>query len=94
MRTGIYPPEMRLINLDSDWVYRRLAPTLVRAADTALRIARSTLRKWSLSAIKAVGAALKRHHGAEGVLARPWSTGGMVLLVALALASYLLFVYL
>jgi multicomponent Na+:H+ antiporter subunit D len=30
MRTGIYPPEQRSINLDFDWFYRSLAVRLVR----------------------------------------------------------------
>lgn len=33
--TGVYPPELRAVHLDSDWVYRRLAP---RAAAGALRV--------------------------------------------------------
>ena len=31
MRTGLYPPELRSTNLDTDWVYRRLAPNLIRS---------------------------------------------------------------
>jgi hypothetical protein len=34
MRTGIYPPEQRFINLDSDWVYR--APPRGRRLPRAL----------------------------------------------------------
>ena len=29
---GIYPPELRSVNLDSDVVYRRFGPALVGAA--------------------------------------------------------------
>jgi multicomponent Na+:H+ antiporter subunit D len=28
IRTGLYPPELRSVNLDSDWTYRRLAPLI------------------------------------------------------------------
>ncbi len=28
---GLYPPELRAINLDADWIYRRLGPGLARA---------------------------------------------------------------
>ena len=33
---------------------------------------------------------LYRHHGPQGVLARTWPTGSMVLWVAILLAGYLL----
>jgi multicomponent Na+:H+ antiporter subunit D len=28
IRTGIYPPELRSVNIDSDWIYRRLGPLI------------------------------------------------------------------
>ncbi len=93
MRTGIYPPEMRLVNLDSDWTYRRLAPALLRASDAALGAARNTLRAWFLSAINALGAVLERHYGVDGVLARTWTTAAMVLCAVLALGIYLILLY-
>jgi multicomponent Na+:H+ antiporter subunit D len=31
MRTGIHPPEIRAINLDTDWIYRRFLPQVNRA---------------------------------------------------------------
>jgi len=29
MKTGLHPPEVRAINLDTDWVYRRSLPDIV-----------------------------------------------------------------
>ena len=29
MVKGIYPPELRSVNLDTDWIYRRLLPRIV-----------------------------------------------------------------
>ena len=40
-----------------------------------------------------LGGALLRHHYADGILARTWTTGGMALWVALLLAAYLLVYY-
>jgi len=94
MRTGIYPPEMRAVNLDSDWIYRRFAPALVHGAEALLAMARATLGGAARAAGRRLGALLERHHGAEGVLARTWTTGGMALWAALLLAAYLVVYYL
>ncbi|MEO8164238.1 MAG: Na(+)/H(+) antiporter subunit D, partial [Betaproteobacteria bacterium] len=94
MRTGIYPPELHSVNLDFDWLYRRFGARLsyavvngssMIAADAARGIGRFL-----------TGACMRvyRHHGPDGVLARTWPTGSMVLWVAILLASYLLLYYL
>jgi multicomponent Na+:H+ antiporter subunit D len=94
MRTGIYPPELRLVNLDTDWTYRRFLPALIAA------LARGTTAAWSevrmLAARPWNGAMrwLARHHGVESVLARTWSTGTMAFWAAVMLAAYLSAVYL
>jgi len=94
MRTGIYPPELRSVNLDFDWVYRRFGARLAHGlaggvggfnatAAAALRGAARRIEDW-----------IKDLHGAEAVLARTWTTGGMALWVASMLAIYLVVVYL
>jgi len=94
MRTGIYPPEKHSVNLDFDWSYRRLGVRLADvgvAAVAALQAAAAA--GWRRAALR-VGGWLHGAHGADGVLARTWTTGGMALWVALMLAGYLLVVYL
>ncbi|HSC97192.1 MAG TPA: Na(+)/H(+) antiporter subunit D [Burkholderiales bacterium] len=94
MRTGIYPPEMRSVNLDFDWIYRRLGRDLARVSARVL----STWLAAGGDAARALGvrslAALKRHHGPESTLARTWPTGSMALWVMILLLAYLLFYYL
>jgi len=93
MRTGIYPPELRAVNLDSDWVYRRLGPAIVAvgasglsrglaALDVAARNLRGALLGWTL-----------RWHGPDGSLARTLSTGAMALWISVLLAVYLTIYY-
>ena len=94
MRSGIYPPEMRSVNLDFDWTYRRMGVRLVGGAAIALTSMNLAAGGAFRGAARAVGEWAKRHHGAEGVLARTWSTGGMALWVAVLLAAYLLVYYL
>jgi glyoxylase-like metal-dependent hydrolase (beta-lactamase superfamily II) len=38
MRTGIYPPELRSVNLDFDWFYRKLGRRSVLAVASALDV--------------------------------------------------------
>jgi multicomponent Na+:H+ antiporter subunit D len=94
MRTGIYPPELRSVNLDSDWLYRRIGRALMlgigRAADTCWAAVRAVTR----SGGAAIAARLQRHHGPGALLARPWSAGAMAFWTTVMLAAYLVLFYL
>lgn len=94
MRTGIYPPELRLVNLDVDWLYRRAAPRLVRALFAGSAAAWAETAALVLRPVRGATAWMQAHHGPEGLLARTWTTGGMALWAAVLLAAYLLFYYL
>lgn len=94
MRTGIYPPELRSVNLDFDWSYRRLAPAVVRGVSAAISAGQRLLaRGWS-RLLQAVVATVRRLHQPGGLLARTWPSGTsalwmMVLLLGLLLSGYL-----
>jgi multicomponent Na+:H+ antiporter subunit D len=53
MRTGIYPPEQRFINLDFDWFYRGLAVRLVRRLARAHAAASAQVGRVAASAREA-----------------------------------------
>ena len=94
MRTGIYPPELKSVNLDFDWFYRRLGFDLARRSAAAVS---GWLAAWrgGVDAVAASAvASLERHHGPESALARTWPTGSMALWVMVLLLAYLLFYYL
>ena len=94
MRTGIYPPELKSTNLDTDWVYRRALPALWRGS------AESVGQSWALLVgglhrmVRHVIYLVSHHHGPEGVMARTWPTGSMVLSAVVLLAAYLILFYL
>ena len=78
------------ITLDLDWFWRvawveafrfveRIANGLVDRAGDAIR-----------ALLKRVSDELMRHHGAQGVLARAWPTGSMLLWVAVLLATFMI----
>ncbi len=88
--TGLYPPELRGINVDAEWVYRRALP---RAAKALLRIfapVDKSIRKAATGGINRLIQLVFRHHGPDGVLAKSAQAGSMVLWVLVLLAVYLL----
>jgi multicomponent Na+:H+ antiporter subunit D len=94
MRTGVYPPEMRATNLDSDWLYRRLGKDVVLAVARTAGSAHAAARRLASRRLTRFVLGLYRHHGPQGVLARTWPTGSMVLWVAVLLGVYLAFYFL
>ena len=94
MRTGIYPPEMRSVNLDFDWTYRRFGFGLAKGAAAAVGALNRAAAQAALGAAQRTGAWVYGLHGADGMLARTWSSGGMAFWVAVMLALYLLLGYL
>ena len=94
MRTGIYPPELRSINLDCRLVLSPAGPTGPGGP------APSGKSAWALGTrgigygLSAIVARLRRHHGPDGLLARPWPAGTMAFWTTVMLAAYLILFYL
>ena len=89
----IYPPELRSVNLDAEWFYRRLFPRSIQHLENSVQPLLCRIqqqgKKWRLLAINS----LRLHHGEKGILARTWPTGSMVLWVAIILGLTLLLYY-
>ena len=93
MRTGIYPPELRSINLDFDWFYRRLGYRAVRWVYAVSAQAYARFTAAVTTGASRIGGTLYRHHGPDGVLATSWPTGSMAFWVAVILAAFLILSY-
>jgi multicomponent Na+:H+ antiporter subunit D len=93
MRTGIYPPELRAVNLDSDWFYRRFAPAMVGAADAGIAAVRLALAGTVLRVGTPLVLVVQRLHAHGGPLARTLSTGAMALWISALLALFLVMYY-
>jgi multicomponent Na+:H+ antiporter subunit D len=93
MWTRIYPPELRSVNLDTDWVYRRFAPTLVAGATFVIEALNRALAAARNLAVSRMRDALASAFGADGALGSVRTTSGMVLWVAVLLAAFLLLYY-
>ena len=91
--SGLYPPELRSTNLDFDWFYRRLAPRFVLAVGRTVGRADRAVRGAAVRMVRRALGQASRHHGPQGILARTWPLGSMVLWVAVLLGAFLLFYY-
>jgi len=91
--SGLYPPELRSLNIDAEWSYRWLGPRLVRGALALAAPLDSGARQAVLRHYDRFITGIFRHHGPDGVLARTWSTGSAVACVVLVLAIVLLLEY-
>lgn len=88
--THIYPPELRSVNLDADWLYRRLLPGILRRCGDVPR----TIGGRAAAGYRAVAArAGERLFGSQGVFSRSAETGTAAVTVGAALAVYILFYY-
>jgi multicomponent Na+:H+ antiporter subunit D len=92
--SGLYPPELLSVNLDAEWIYRRLVPRALRRLITTLRPVDAGIRTQTSRGVQALTRELSDNHGQEGLLARTWPTGSMVLWIAVLLGFYLVLYYL
>lgn len=93
LRAGLYPRDLRATNLDSDWVYRRAGPWLVATVLGGTRRLWRRTRDSAMRRLTRFVAAIYRHHGPQGALARTWPTGSTVLWVTVLLGVSLLLYY-
>jgi multicomponent Na+:H+ antiporter subunit D len=93
IRSGIYPPELRSVNVDAEWTYRWAAPRVVRVVGGAVARMDGAVRGAVLGVVRVGLGALSRGHGNTGILSRTWPTGSMLLWVAILLGVSL-FLYL
>lgn len=90
---GIYPPELKSVHLDVDWLYRRWVPDMIRNAMARLAPIDRAVRDQGRALVGLVLQGLSRHHGSYGVLAQSWPTGSMVIWVAVLLGLSLVLYY-
>jgi len=79
------------ITLDFDWLYRRLGPWVSRGIAVRVATVRTLAEASLMMRLDGVLRRLFRTHGPQGILARTWPTGSMVLWVLVLLSGFLVF---
>ena len=90
VRTGIYPPEKRGINLDFDWIYRKGLPALFGVVARAGGRVGENLHLMALGLAERAYRVIYRLHGPRGVFARTWDTGAIAFWAVVGLFGFLL----
>lgn len=90
VRTGIYPPELKSVNLDADWSYRRFMPSVLRAVSVAIARLWTAKAQFLQRRIADVMTGLYKRYGPEGRMAQSAPTGIMVLWIAVFLGVTLI----
>ena len=92
MKIGLHPPEIKAINLDVDWIYRKLLPTfIVRIGSLLTSFILSTDLKWK-GAINSGEKFLSRSFGPTMNLAKIFTSGTMILWIAVIFSGALIIV--
>ena len=93
MWTRIYPPELRSINLDTDWIYRKLMPNICNKFIIFVSTAYCAISR--VAGIRAERVIRTSFHltGPQSALARTWEIGSSALWVMILLAVCLILYY-
>ncbi len=90
---GLYPPELRSVNLDSDLVYRRLVPLAARRGEAAVAALYRRMQAAWARGLDRVIFLIAHQHRPGGVLARTWPTGAAALWILVLLGACLVIYY-
>ena len=82
------------ISLDFDWFYRKFLKEIGNEFTLRTSVAREAREQQAWAGIRRLIENLYKHHGPQGMLARAWPTGSMVIWVAVLLGLSLVLYYL
>ncbi len=85
---GLYPPEVRAVNIDAEWIYRRLFPKILTAVFSWLWQMDKALRDKALNHISNFFNYQSQLYYPGGRASRMHPTGNMVIWVTVLLAVY------
>jgi multicomponent Na+:H+ antiporter subunit D len=91
---GIYPPELRSVNLDSDYLYRRVPQRVLAVLAPPSRALWSAMGERSRATLGRAGGYFARWYGMREGLGRVSESGAMAVAMLGVFAVLLLFVYL
>lgn len=87
---GLYPPELRSVNLDAEWFYRRLVPVGVQRCVNLLGAAKASMMTTAQKGMEDMRTGFNNIPMAKYHLSESWPTGSMVFWISVTLAAFLL----
>tara|TARA_Y100001968_G_scaffold333115_1_gene394213 strand:+ start:1784 stop:3502 length:1719 start_codon:yes stop_codon:yes gene_type:complete len=91
--TGLYPPELRAINLDTDVIYRKLLPAVISPMGRIIGTVNAAARTQALRIVRwLVNESKSQSSPTTGLLGEPWPIGtatlwaGILLIISLVMA--------
>jgi multicomponent Na+:H+ antiporter subunit D len=88
-KQGLYPPELRSVNLDVEWLYRKVMPVSALFVLRNAREAGDGLKRVMKMPVLGMRSLFLRSPLSTYHLAASWPTGSMVLWIAVILGGYL-----
>lgn len=89
-KQGLYPPELHSVNIDFEWLYRKLLPATGRISFNLMQTTNSSISRAVQNGWQSFQAAFQASRLSQYHLASSWPTGSMVLWIGVILGSYLL----
>lgn len=90
VRTGVYPPELKSVNLDTDWLYRKLFPAALVHIRGAIVTVYSAITTAGMNVLQFVIHLLYDQYGPMGRTVHVRPTGSMVFWITALLGAVLL----
>ena len=89
-KQGLYPPELHSVNLDAEWLYRKLLPRGAGLVYGTMQSLAGGTRVLARDSLRQARDSFSRSRWAAYHLSASWPTGSMVLWIAVLLGVYLL----
>ena len=89
----LYPPELKSMNIDFDWVYRRFLPSFSSKVLYMVTPFRNKIINSFKTQINQGVIFIRHHYGPKGIFERTWLTSSIVMMVTIALAAYLIYYF-
>jgi multicomponent Na+:H+ antiporter subunit D len=93
MKSGLYPPELRSVVLDVDWIYRRALPALWNRVASSVSNSYERLAAHVNKSSVGVRDFIEEHTRPWSLFGEPWPSGATAMWAAVLLLIYLLVSY-
>jgi multicomponent Na+:H+ antiporter subunit D len=90
-KSGLYPPELRSVNIDVEWLYRKLFPCTWKLLKRNYCFLQAYINELTDKMLCGIGLGFAHIYGQQGIIKRTLQTNYAVFIVMIFLLGYLLF---